>query len=66
VEIPGPDGAAKRVVVEPGDPRASDPANAPRPDALPFLVLAFPWRITVGTLVTAGVALCFRTPRREG
>ena len=27
----------------------------------PALVLAFPWRITLGTLVTIGVALCFRT-----
>ena len=29
--------------------------------AQPFII-AFPWRITLGTLVTAGVALCFRTP----
>jgi Na+/proline symporter len=28
------------------------------------LVLAFPWRITVGTLVTVAVALCFSTPAR--
>jgi SSS family transporter len=28
---------------------------------LPALVLAFPWRITLGTFVTIGVALCFRT-----
>jgi len=28
---------------------------------LPMLVIAFPWRITLGTLVTVGVALCFRT-----
>jgi len=27
----------------------------------PALVLAFPWRITLGTFVTIGVALCFRT-----
>ncbi|MCE9608739.1 MAG: sodium:solute symporter [Chthoniobacter sp.] len=27
----------------------------------PLLVLAFPWRITLGTFVTIGVALCFRT-----
>ena len=30
--------------------------------AKPMLVLAFPWRITVGTFVTMLVALCFRTP----
>jgi Na+/proline symporter len=29
--------------------------------AEPFII-AFPWRITLGTLVTAAVALCFRTP----
>ena len=28
----------------------------------PALVLAFPWRITLGTFVTIAVALCFRTP----
>ncbi len=28
---------------------------------IPALVLAFPWRITLGTFVTIGVALCFRT-----
>ena len=28
----------------------------------PALILAFPWRITLGTLVTIAVALCFRTP----
>lgn len=28
----------------------------------PALVLAFPWRITLGTFVTMAVALCFRTP----
>ena len=27
----------------------------------PFLVLAFPWRITLGTVVTFLVAICFRT-----
>lgn len=27
----------------------------------PFII-AFPWRITLGTLVTGAVALCFRTP----
>jgi SSS family transporter len=30
---------------------------------VPALVLAFPWRITVGTFVTIAIALCFRTPR---
>lgn len=30
--------------------------------ALPALVLAFPWRITLGTFVTMAVAACFRTP----
>jgi solute:Na+ symporter, SSS family len=29
------------------------------------LVLAFPWRVTAGALVTAAVALCFRTPRAQ-
>ncbi len=34
--------------------------------ASPFII-AFPWRITLGTLVTAGVALCFRTkPGKTG
>jgi SSS family transporter len=28
----------------------------------PALILAFPWRITLGTFVTIAVALCFRTP----
>ncbi len=28
------------------------------------LVLAFPWRITLGTFVTFIIAMCFRTPRR--
>ena len=28
--------------------------------AEPFII-AFPWRITLGTLVTVAVALCFRT-----
>ncbi len=32
--------------------------------AEPFII-AFPWRITLGTLVTVAVALCFRTPRKE-
>jgi solute:Na+ symporter, SSS family len=31
-------------------------------DGKPLLVLAFPWRITVGTFVTMAIALCFRTP----
>ena len=30
--------------------------------AAPGFVLAFPWRITLGTLVTVLVAVCFRTP----
>lgn len=29
---------------------------------VPALIIAFPWRVTLGTLVTAGVALLFRTP----
>lgn len=29
----------------------------------PTLVLAFPWRITLGTIVTFLVSICFRTPR---
>jgi hypothetical protein len=29
---------------------------------VPALIIAFPWRITLGTLVTIAVALCFRTP----
>ncbi len=33
-------------------------------DGKPALVLAFPWRITLGTLVTYVVAICFRTPQR--
>ncbi len=32
------------------------------PDAQPAFVLAFPWRITLGTLVTFAVAVLFRTP----
>ena len=32
--------------------------------AKPFII-AFPWRITFGTLVTVVVALCFRTPERD-
>lgn len=56
---------AERIIVEPSDPRASDSARDPRPDRLPFLVLSFPWRVTLGTLVTAGVALCFPTSGRR-
>lgn len=33
------------------------------PDAPPGFVLAFPWRITLGTVVTFGVAVLFRTPK---
>lgn len=32
---------------------------------VPALVLAFPWRITLGTLVTFLVAVCFRTPEAK-
>lgn len=32
--------------------------------AEPFII-AFPWRITLGTLVTVAVALCFKTQREE-
>ena len=28
---------------------------------MPLLVLAFPWRITLGTVVTFLIAICFRT-----
>jgi SSS family transporter len=35
------------------------------PDAPPGFVLAFPWRITLGTLVTFGVAVLFRTPEER-
>jgi solute:Na+ symporter, SSS family len=31
-------------------------------DAKPAFLLAFPWRITLGTLVTYAIAVCFRTP----
>jgi solute:Na+ symporter, SSS family len=34
----------------------------PEGKTLPALVLAFPWRITLGTFTTIAVALCFRTP----
>jgi solute:Na+ symporter, SSS family len=30
--------------------------------ARPFII-AFPWRITLGTLVTVMVAMCFATPK---
>lgn len=36
-----------------------DPATG---SLVPALIIAFPWRITLGTLVTIAVALCFRTP----
>lgn len=52
---------AERIVVETRDPRAGEPARDPKPDRLPFLVLSFPWRVTLGTFVTAAVALCFST-----
>ncbi len=29
------------------------------------VVVAFPWRVTIGTLVTLAVGLCFRTPHAE-
>ena len=32
------------------------------PEIIPGFVLAFPWRITLGTLVTFVVVVCFRTP----
>ena len=31
-------------------------------DAKPAFLLAFPWRITLGTFVTYAIAVCFRTP----
>jgi len=31
-------------------------------EIVPALVLAFPWRITLGTFVTFFIAICFRTP----
>lgn len=36
----------------------------PIPELLPKFTLAFPWRITLGTLVTFGVAALFSTPQR--
>ncbi len=35
----------------------------PTGEVIPSLVLSFPWRITLGTLVTMAVALCFSTPQ---
>jgi len=32
---------------------------------VPMLVLSFPWRITLGTLVTIAIALCFKTPEER-
>ena len=32
-------------------------------ERVPALLLAFPWRITLGTFTTIAVALCFRTPQ---
>ncbi|MBL9114900.1 MAG: sodium:solute symporter [Verrucomicrobiaceae bacterium] len=35
-------------------------------DKLGFnFVLSFPWRVTLGTLVTVAVSVCFRTPERK-
>jgi SSS family transporter len=31
-------------------------------DSEPGFVLAFPWRVTLGTVVTFAIAICFRTP----
>ncbi len=31
-------------------------------ETVPAMIIAFPWRVTLGTLVTAAIALCFRTP----
>ena len=39
------------------------PGEHPSPDWLP--VIEFPWRILFGTLVTAGIAVCFRTPAEQ-
>ena len=33
--------------------------------AVPALVLSFPWRITLGTLVTVAISLCFKTPEEK-
>jgi solute:Na+ symporter, SSS family len=32
-------------------------------ETAPHLILAFPWRITLGTLITAAVALCFKSKK---
>lgn len=37
-----------------------DPATGA---TLPALLIAFPWRVTLGTLVTVAIALCFPTPQ---
>ncbi len=37
----------------------------PTVEELPNLVLAFPWRVTLGTLVTFCVAACFRTSKHK-
>jgi solute:Na+ symporter, SSS family len=39
--------------------------TTPTGETAPFLILAFPWRITLGTLVTVAVALCFRSPSEK-
>jgi SSS family solute:Na+ symporter len=59
---PAPHNAQKRILVEARDPKAKDASREPQPAMLPRLVLSFPWRITLGTLVTIAVALCFNTP----
>ncbi len=41
------------------------PALAKGEHAWPGLVIEFPWRILFGTLVTAAIALCFRTPEHQ-
>lgn len=38
----------------------TDPATG---KTLPALIIAFPWRVTLGTLTTVAIALCFRTPK---
>ncbi len=32
-------------------------------ETVPFLILAFPWRVTLGALVTIVIACCFQTPQ---
>ena len=39
-----------------------DPATG---TTIPALLIAFPWRITLGTIVTVAIALCFRTPPKS-